>query len=358
MDITLDDIRIEPTDLASRQLADQVREKILLGKLAAGTKLPPTEELARFWHTNIRNVQQALSLLAKEGLLSRMPGRGTIVRARAAHLTRIGMYVTRELCLDSIARFSHEVMSALTMRMDRFDIKHDLWMDPRPPGAWDTEWTDLTEAIRRREMQGVIAVSVSVTLRKWLDALQVPVAYLGDFLPTSVNLDTRQYLELSLRRLKEQGCRTVGWITGLSPGATRYFDEFMDLTKAMGLRVKSEWVCAATSELPSRDCEPLGYDKFRAIWRQNVRPEGIVVEDDVVGRGVISAILAQRVRVPEEVKMVFQANAEIPLVCPFPATFVEVSCGEVAEALLQQVQRSYRGEPCKMIQLPYRMRSN
>ncbi len=351
-------VTIAEHDLVHRQIANQLREKILGGELPVDTRLPTTEQLSRRWHTHIRNVQLALTTLTREGWLVRRPRKGTFVRAREKRLTRIGIYASRELCLNPIARFGQEVMSALAERMDRLEIKHDLWMDPRPDEALGEEWTDLSEAIRRQEMQALIAVSVSLDLRKWLDHLPVPVAYLGDNLPTSVGFSQQQYLELSLRRLKEQGCRTVGWITGAPPTWVAYFDRFFDLIKQLRLRMKSEWMYIGTQEHRMHQIELFGYERFCALWRQRERPQGLLVEDDVTARGVIAAILAQRVRVPEELKVVFQGNAEIPTICPFPATFVEGSCGEMAEALLQQAQRSFRGEPCKMIKLPYRMRTN
>ncbi len=351
-------IVVTDNDLVHRQIADQLREKILQGELAVGTKLPTTEQLSHRWRTHIRNVHAALSTLTKEGLLARMPGKGTFVRARDKRLARVGIYTTRDVCLDPIAQFSHEVLSALTLRMDRFEIKHDLWIDPRPTEEHGNEWPDFMTALRRQEMQAVVAVSVSLALRKWLDHLPLPVAYLGDELPTSVGFSQRQYLELSLQRLAEQRCRTVGWITGAPASWGRYFDQFFDLTKEMGWCVKSEWVRIPTRELSSRQFEGFGYEQFISLWREPERPQGLMVEHDTIGRGVISGILAQRVRVPEELKVVFQSSAEIPMICPFPATFVEGSCGEVAEALLQQVTRSFRGEPCKPIWLPYRTRTH
>ncbi len=358
MNDSLASLTIVDHDLVHRQITDQLREKILHGELPLGAKLPATEELSRRWRTHIRNVHAALSTLTKEGLLVRIPRKGTFVRAREKRLARIGIYVSRELCLNPIARYGQEVMSALTERMDRVEIKHDLWMDSRSNEEYGNEWTDLTAALRRQEIQAVIAVSVSLSLRKWLDRLPAPVAYLGDSLPTSVGFNPQQYLEMSLQRLQEQGCRTVGWITGAPPAGVAYFDRFFDLIKQMNLRMKSDWMSIGLEDLRMHQRELYGYERFCALWQQPERPQGLLVEDDTIGRGVIAAILARRVRVPKELKVVFQGSVEIPLLCPFPATFVEGSCGEVAEALLQQVQRSFRGEPCKMIQLPFRMRAN
>ena len=63
-----------------RQIAHHVRRSILNGEFPADTKLPSTQELETLWSVNSNTVQVALSMLVKEGLLDRVPRRGTFVR--------------------------------------------------------------------------------------------------------------------------------------------------------------------------------------------------------------------------------------------------------------------------------------
>src|SRR5947209_13245378 len=55
------------------------RERILDGRLSAGTRLPTDEELATLYQISRDTVRQALALLADEGLIERVQGRGTFV---------------------------------------------------------------------------------------------------------------------------------------------------------------------------------------------------------------------------------------------------------------------------------------
>lgn len=63
------------------QLADHLRRQISSGAWAAGYRLPPELELAGQLSVSRGTVRQAMDLLVNQGLLQRVPGRGTFVTA-------------------------------------------------------------------------------------------------------------------------------------------------------------------------------------------------------------------------------------------------------------------------------------
>lgn len=67
----------ERTKVLHDQLTTYFRERILDGRLAAGTRLPTDSELAAEYKLSRDTVRQALALLAGEGLIERIQGRGT-----------------------------------------------------------------------------------------------------------------------------------------------------------------------------------------------------------------------------------------------------------------------------------------
>ena len=69
----------ERTKILHSQLTTYYRERILDGRLSAGTRLPTDEELAALYQISRDTVRQALALLVNEGLIERVQGRGTFV---------------------------------------------------------------------------------------------------------------------------------------------------------------------------------------------------------------------------------------------------------------------------------------
>ena len=69
----------ERTRVLHRQLTSDLRARILDGRLSAGARLPTDNELAAEYQLSRDTVRQALALLADEGLIERVQGRGTFV---------------------------------------------------------------------------------------------------------------------------------------------------------------------------------------------------------------------------------------------------------------------------------------
>ena len=65
-----------------RQLAENLREKIIDGRLAAGSRLPTETELMERYGAARGTVRQAIALLRAEGLVDIEHGRGSFVRSR------------------------------------------------------------------------------------------------------------------------------------------------------------------------------------------------------------------------------------------------------------------------------------
>jgi GntR family transcriptional regulator, arabinose operon transcriptional repressor len=95
----------ERTKILHTQLMTYYRERILDGRLSAGTRLPTDEELAALYQISRDTVRQALALLANEGLIERVQGRGTFViqpRSNGSPVTQpkqkqIGLVLNRTL---------------------------------------------------------------------------------------------------------------------------------------------------------------------------------------------------------------------------------------------------------------------
>ncbi|UCR88888.1 FadR/GntR family transcriptional regulator [Mycetocola spongiae] len=67
----------------SRQAAEQLREQIIAGDWAVGTRIPTEAELGARWGISRNSVREAVRSLVYAGLLEARAGDGTYVRARS-----------------------------------------------------------------------------------------------------------------------------------------------------------------------------------------------------------------------------------------------------------------------------------
>ena len=84
------------------QLENLLREKILSGAFAAGSKLPTESELIRQYGVGRVTVRQALATLAEDGLIERRQGRGTFVTERKTRRRALEGRVDLTCSLDQI----------------------------------------------------------------------------------------------------------------------------------------------------------------------------------------------------------------------------------------------------------------
>jgi DNA-binding LacI/PurR family transcriptional regulator len=357
---------------AQEQITDYVREEICKGHLKPGVKLPSTQELATRWETNLTTVQRAMGPLVKEGLLVRVPCVGTFVREREEKLTCVGVYCGKPA---HEMPFSNAINSALREELRQAGIELDVWVDPRPLEQHGEPWAPLVKAAEQRRFQAFIGTELSISLLRWQEKLPVPTVFMGapSPIPNSVNHDLRQFVEISLRELARQGCRSVGFIApllndpdALHPRERRttslsMLEHFTNVAGDLGLTLKNEWMRVFQHDpLEPRGqehfgYEQFGYEQFLQIWSQPEKPEGLLVFTDIIARGVILAVREKQVRVPEELKLALSKNETIDLFCPMPATFVVASEREMARALIGQVQKQFNGETCERISLPFRI---
>ncbi len=338
-----------------RQIGAHVRQLILSGQLAYNSRLPPTGKLAALWQTTPRTVQNALLPLVKEGLLIRVPKRGTFVRDRAAKLVSVGIYCREDFWASEGSLFQQGLNAALRAELKSREIEPDIWIDSRSPQEQTEPWQPLVDAAERREFQALIATTTDWPHYRWLNKLPMPTAfYCSANLPNAVRTDLRQFVDLGVGALASQGCKSIGFICPVSTARTDdggmpneyvlLFERFVEVCRERGLRLRNEWILARTADLAGKSDAQQGYELFHRLWRLPERPQGLLVFTDFHARGAIAAALELQARVPRKLKLAALKNVRVDLFCPFPATWIVSDEAEAARALVDVVERQFRGE--------------
>ncbi|HSI09393.1 MAG: GntR family transcriptional regulator [Rariglobus sp.] len=348
-------LQIDRPQVVWRQIADQMRSKIMSGELPAGAKLPSTAELAKLADTDVKTIHRALTDLVREGLITRARKVGTYVTERKSLMSPIGIYYSQNIPAERSDLFLHCLHGELQRLAHDKGIATRILVDNRPRKDQTTTLPELETAARERSIVGLVSTVADPTHLAWLDKLPVSVAYNGATQPSSAKWNIPQMIDLALNSLKKQGCRSVGLITHIRDGNTLFYDHLRAKSAELGLEIREEWLLrpgeyveAATSGYK------YGYDYFNELWAQAERPDGLLVYPDVVARGVIMAAVAHQVNT-QELKLMLHKNDEIDLFCPLPATFVVSSARDNAAALLKQLDDQFHGRTPQPILLQFKL---
>ena len=95
-------------------IAQDIVERIRSGAFKAGARLPPMEELAKFYSVSIRTVYQALEELESLGYVSKRHGFGTVVAGKRYPLT---LRDTVVVCMESKAHVFGELFGEIMNRL-------------------------------------------------------------------------------------------------------------------------------------------------------------------------------------------------------------------------------------------------
>lgn len=344
---------------ARQQVAAQLREMILSGKAAEGSKLPSSHDLAAQWKVAYSSVHAALTILTKEGLLQRTRKLGTFVATRAKQVSRVGIYQWHDATHRPAEAFQRTLIRLLISRLQKQGIAADILTDPRPSGKDRTRpWTELVQLAADRRIQALLIPGSAWHERAWISRLPIPaVEFTAESIRNRIAIAPEQCARLAVAELARMGCKSVGMISPLNPdwrGGHRWPDgrqAFHDAAAELGLAQADCWfphprdlADDADLSLPEENTEHYGYEMMIHLMEMPHRPDGVYIEYDGSARGAITAVLKKRLTVPDDVKLVLYRNLEIDYLCPLPAAFVDVSVAKIADAMIELMHSQLRGD--------------
>lgn len=344
-----------------RQICDQLRSAILEDRLASGTRIPPAQEMARMFDLSVGTVQAALAPLVKEGLLERRQKIGTFVaNGVLGGLGQIGVYFGSDFWSRKEMAFYRDLHRELFSELRSQDSRPLLLMDTRPEIEQTEALPEITDAIKRRQMQGLIVGVPNAIDRHWISQLKIPVSIYGAAnLPGQVWTDFRQYFEMGFQELQRQGCRTAAIIFPvpihvlIDTGEDKaFFSDLPGSAARYGLKLDPESIRIPEVGFAGEEFESFGYNEFKRLWSMPTRPEGLLVFPDVVARGVITSVLESRVDVPKDLKLILHRNEGMSFHAPMPATWVVSSARQIAVTLVEQIRRQINGKGVRPIRIP------
>jgi GntR family transcriptional regulator, arabinose operon transcriptional repressor len=202
-------------------LAHKLMRHIAVASLQPGDRLPTEDELIREHGLSRITVRRALSILEKDGLVSRKRKRGTIVSraiSESLELDNIrGRVVIAIPVADATTEQADHATTNLLRGLERFLADRGFTLQIMSVGSDGVQdRTRLLRLIERDDLEGICAVGPC--LEHYQDLLeQIPHVNSCTFLPTTppwVGIDTEDIAYTSVKHVIERGHQRVAMICG------------------------------------------------------------------------------------------------------------------------------------------------
>lgn len=349
----LNSLKIEHKKTLREQISDFIRNEIEMGKLASGAKLPSTKQLSEQWGTQTANVHAALTQLVKEGLLIRKHGVGTTVARREAKLESVLIYDRRDFGNLS-AMFQSELIRQIQNALSKLNIN----MRMVHKNQSNDTMRVIKEMVARNQIQAIILPQTDMTDQATFEKLRVPVSCLTSAkVRNRVFNDYKNLARNAVLGLTKQGVKRAGFMLSTdvalikndcgSRERHRFFKALLARAEEANIEVRDEWIYhfdVTDSDVALKHYDRLGFTGFKKIWSNSEKPDGLFVYTDDLVPGALMAMLAYRVAIPDDLKLVLYCNSGLRHLYPFPCVLLENDVKAMAEGLVKLIVDQYNGK--------------
>jgi len=325
-------------------VAEDLRSQIASGRHKEGEQLPSIQQLVRTYGVSLSTVRQSLQELSNEGLIRAEHGRGVFVNDRISS-GEFAIVVQAKRLSESASPYHRLGCTALAAVLhEEFPgCQTRLHVGKRP--RWGDAFADTLDLLERHvssRLRGVFSLEDISSIEESLLEKGIPLVAVGT--PSArycVYFDSRQLVTLGLKQLRKVGCRSVGIIRFSGPDAVGVE---IRREKTKWQQHDSEFHSYTVQPESANSVERRGYECFMDLWQRPGRPEGVLVGDDILGRGVLRAILQLGISVPQELRLVSHSNRGVELPYHLPVTRLEFDHGRLVREAVAMMSKLLGGE--------------
>lgn len=331
---------LERTRPLYRQLGIQIESKILNGDWPAGHRLPTTQEIATMFGVTIKTAQQGAAFLASQGLLERIPGRGTFVSNRIMSRS-IGIVFGQNVFGNPETLFFQSLYGMICSELRRLKWNAELYF-PSDEKAQEQMLSELGQDVESGRLRAVIPVCCSESLGLWLDDHpQIPCMNRHTAAPAPTDIKT-DHVYRGMAYLLGRGYRRIAVVVHTltsQPDSVERMRADMELAYAdCGLPMQ------ATFHGGNAASHAAGVAQARAILDSSgVKPDAFLVLNDLACMGVIFELLSRKLNIPADIGVMAHANKGIEIPCPVPLTRLELDPADFARGIVDGTLASIEG---------------
>lgn len=327
--------------------------EILSGALPPGTRLPPSNEIAKTWSVSATVVQRAMRRLSSAGLVDRERKSGTVVRDRVERAL-IGLVIGPSLA-DETAHYFRAISTAIESLLNRQLFSLRVYDGVHPMSLHIIEDYYPLELLKidclHYQVKGLILLSTGAKEPPEIAQTSLPkVQFEFNHLRTSdIRFDVEDMAKTVLDEMQARHCNRHLIISNSAEKKRRTDWQFAFDEQASRMKGVTLEYLTLPLEKRGHHVEELAFRTMQSIirqWQENPdsRPDSIFIMDDIQARGVCMALLQGQVHVPDEMKVVVNATDSIVHHYGMPVYRYEHSAMEIASKLHNLLWARISGE--------------
>lgn len=358
----LNGLKIEKHMTVRGQISNYLREEIMRGNLASGSRLPSIRELAKQWGTQNANIHAALSPLVKEGLLIRKHGVGTIVNQPEREFKTLAIYVNHNL-LKPMTQFYRLLLENVQKELVERGIEARIIIET-PDKSGFAILRDLAES---RRIQGVVVFAFHRSILPGLNKLPVPFSCMTSRkIKNRVQTNNKYFIEKIIEATKQSGGRKLGiissWMMADEPVRSGekdimlFYNKLFSALENAGIENRPEWNGIARKGnklLMNSEYDKFAFEAFQKVWSAKEKPDCIFVYTDDLTTGTILSAACSNVKVPEEVNLIFHHHYDSKIFCPLPCCYIQDNLRDMAKGLIDLVEDQFHGKEISEVEVKY-----
>ncbi|GCE31674.1 hypothetical protein KDA_71580 [Dictyobacter alpinus] len=343
---------------------EEVRKKIREMAIEKGpdAQLLPVRELCELFSTSRITLREALAPLLADRTLYSKEREGIFVSPHIHHKLVAILFDASVFALRGVspfwtnlwflfsqeaerrARFKQQTYEFYTI-MPNMDASHSL------PDQ-------VIQMITNQKVDGVLAVGLSSPLREWLLKQSIAYVSFAGGGPWVVELDSVEMVTMAARALLQQGCTKIGlWQIALQ---RQEQDDIQDYATFQGLqRAYQEALLPFNSQyskiLPLPVVQPTysmpfqeqGYLLAKEYFSlpESERPDGVILGDEMLAHGALTALQELGVRIGQDVKIASHANMNSPMLFGYRnMTIFEFDAIEIVQTMFSLLDTLLQGQ--------------
>ena len=317
----------ERTKILHVQLMTYFRERILDGRLTAGTRLPTDGELAALYQISRDTVRQALALLANEGLIERVQGRGTFVSQAPTNGSQVTQLKQKQIGVVLNRTSRTQLTMNLLVGVEQAAKLHGYSISFTYSEADQEQQARDIDRLRANYVLGMIIWPMGDTTHdasiQQLQADHIPVVLMDRYFPglaiDYVGSDNFGGGYRATEHLLILGHRRIGFVFAREETlqTTSVYERWQGYCKALQ---KYEVPYDEALVVPDfRQPQTSAHEGLVEFLQRPDRPSAIFAVNDYVALDVLKAAKALHLRVPEDLAVVgfddleFAAHVNPPL---------------------------------------------